>query len=224
MRLLIIEDEQTIARPLKKILERKGFAVDYAEDGTSGLKSAQMNTYDCILLDLNLPGIDGITLSDTLRKTNDTTPIIMVTARSQTFNKIEGFDSGADDYVTKPFNINELVARINAVIKRSSRNKEEVLRFDTIALTPEKNTARVTDKKGNTKEVDLSNKETGILEYLLRNKEKIVSAEELLEHVWDEEVDMFTETIKTHIKTLRKKVDPRKKIIKTIRGKGYTIR
>jgi DNA-binding response OmpR family regulator len=223
MRLLIIEDEENIAKPLKKTLESKGFAVDYAVDGVEGLKRAQTNTYDCILLDLNLPEIDGIELAKKLRGQNDTTPIIMVTARSQTLNILEGFEHGADDYVTKPFDLEELIARINAVIKRDSRNKTETLTAANLQLIPEENKV-IKLKNGEPEtEIILSNKETGILEYLIRNKGKIVSAEELLEHVWDEEIDLFTDTIKTHIKTLRKKVDPDKKIITTVRGKGYRI-
>jgi DNA-binding response OmpR family regulator len=228
MKILIIEDEQDIVKPLKRYLEQNGFAVDYAEDGEKGLFLSNRNDYDCILLDLNLPKIDGIELAKQLRDRNNITPIIMVTARSQMYNKLEGFDSGADDYVTKPFNLEELVARIKAVIKRNSKNKNKELILlrksyegqGNLELNPEQN--KVIDKKTK-KEIELSNKETGILEYLIRNKGKTISTEELLEHVWDSEIDTFTDTVKTHIKTLRKKIDPKKKIIKTIRGKGYLI-
>ena len=220
MRLLIVEDEQALVKPVKKFLEKKGFAVDTTDNGKDALEYAVETQYDCILLDLNLPQIDGITVANTLREEEVKTPIIMVTARSQIYNKLEGFDNGADDYVTKPFDLNELTARINAVIKRSSRNSEEILTFGEYEVHIENN--KVIDmKKG--KEVILSNKETGILEYLLRNRGTIVSSEEILEHVWDREVDMFTDTIKTHIKTLRQKIDPHKKYIKTIRGKGYIL-
>lgn len=222
MRILIIEDEENLAKPLKKCLENRGFAVDYAQEGKTGLKLAQTNEYDCILLDLNLPEVDGIEIARQLREQENTSPIIMVTARSQIFNKLEGFDHGADDYVTKPFDLEELIARINAVIKRSSNNKIERLVAGNIELIPDKNSVNI-DQEGNSSEITLTTKETGILEYLIRNKGKIVSAEELLEHVWDQEVDLFTNTIKTHIKTLRKKIDPDKKLIKTVRGKGYRI-
>jgi len=218
MRILIIEDEKDIALPLKKSLENKGFAVDFAEDGKRGLELAQINGYDCILLDLNLPEIDGIEVAKKLRGDQNTTPIIMLTARSQVYNKLEGFETGADDYVTKPFNLKELIARINAVIKRNSNNKSESLKIDNLELFPERNIVKNAEN-----EIELSNKETAILEYLIRNKGKIVSTEELLEHVWDSEINTFTETVKTHIKTLRKKIDPSKKVIKTIRGKGYMI-
>lgn len=219
MKLLIIEDEQNIALPLKRVLEKQGFAVDYAANGKEGLESAEINNYDCILLDLNLPEIDGIELARRLRDQDNSTPIIMVTARSQIYDKLTGFDHGADDYVTKPFSTEELIARINAVIKRNSVNKQEELTASGFKLVPAQN--KVVFESG--KEELLSNKETNILEYLLRNRGKAVSTEELLEHVWDSEVDLFTETVKTHIKTLRQKVDPQKKLIKTIRGKGYLV-
>ncbi len=223
MKILIVEDEIDIADPLKKILEGRGFAVDIAEDGKIGLSSSEMNDYDCILLDLNLPEIDGIEVAEQLRKIKNT-PIIMVTARSQIENKLEGFSKGADDYVTKPFNIEELVARIKAVIKRKSENKSEKLLCGKFQLIPEQNCAVKFDGDGaEIEKVSLTTKETGILEYLIRNKSRIVSSEELLEHVWNDEVNLFSETIKTHMKTLRIKIDPGKKLIKTIRGKGYII-
>lgn len=219
MRLLIIEDEEAIVEPLKRGLENAGFAVDAEFDGKSGFETAQINEYDCILLDLNLPEIDGITISKKLRKEKITTPIIILTARSQIYDKLEGFDNGADDFVTKPFNLNELVARIRAVIKRNSINKTEHLEFEGNIFTPANNVVKLE----NNSDIILSNKESAILEYLLRKKGHTVSQEELLEHVWDSEIDTFTETVKTHIKTLRQKIDPSKKIIKTIRGKGYLI-
>ena len=139
MRLLIVEDEEALVKPVKKFLEDKGFAVDSVDNGKDAIEYAVETQYDCILLDLNLPEIDGITVANTLRKEEVKTPIIMVTARSQIYNKLEGFDSGADDYVTKPFDLNELVARINAVIKRSSKNSEEILTFGEYEVHVESN-------------------------------------------------------------------------------------
>lgn len=221
MKLLLVEDEANLRKPVKYFLERNNFLVDEAEDGKQALEMVEMNEYDCILLDLNLPEIDGIEVAKRIRAMNNLTPIIMETARSQVYDKLKGFNQGADDYVTKPFDLKELVARINAVIKRSSLNKEENLVFGNNEVFPEKNVV-IDNKTG--KEISLSNKEMGVLQYLLRNEGNIISAEELLEHVWDREIDMFSETVKTHIKTLRKKVDPKKKYIKTIRGKGYCIK
>jgi DNA-binding response OmpR family regulator len=219
MRILIVEDEPTLLKLEQRFLEKRGFVVDGVETGQEAESILKLNRYDCILLDLNIPEKDGLTLSKQLRREGDSTPIIIVTAKSQIYNKLEGFDSGADDYITKPFDMKELVARVNAVIKRSSLNQEEILKVGGLKIYPEKNIVLE-----NTREMELTNKEMGVLEYLVRNEGKIVSSEELLEHVWDSNVDMFTDTVKTHIKTLRKKVDSRKKLIKTVRGKGYVIR
>lgn len=222
MKILIIEDEAGIAIPLQKTLQKHGFAVDYVEDGKKGLALSRQHQYDCVLLDLNLPEIDGLTVAQLMRKSANTTPIIMLTARTQLYNTLEGFGAGADDYITKPFHLEEVIARIHAVIKRSSRNRAQQLKFGQYTLLPEKNIVQVDTVNG--KEYStLTTKETAILEYLLRNNDRIVSTEELLEHVWDREVNVFTDSVKTHIKTLRKKIDPKKKLIATIRGKGYQI-
>jgi DNA-binding response OmpR family regulator len=219
MRILIVEDESTLRRLEKNFLEKKGFVVDDVDNGQEAVSKVEINEYDCILLDLNLPKIDGITVAKKIREKGDNTPIIMVTARSQIYDKLEGFDSGADDYITKPFDMKELVARINSLIKRSNINQEHLLEIEDMKIYPEKNLV-----KDGEKEIELSNKEMGILQYLVRNRGRIISSEELLEHVWDSNIDMFTETVKTHIKTLRKKIDPEKKIIQTVRGKGYVTK
>ncbi len=221
MKLLLIEDEASLRKPVKYFLEKNNFVVDEAEDGNVALEMVDMNEYDCLLLDLNLPEVDGIEVARKVREKQLEVPIIMVTARSQVYDKLKGFDHGADDYITKPFDLKELVARINAVIKRSSSNKDDILAFGKYKVFPEKN---MVTSKSSEKEILLSNKEMGVLVYLLRHQGNIISAEELLEHVWDREIDMFSETVKTHIKTLRKKVDSQKKYIKTVRGKGYCIK
>lgn len=218
MRLLLIEDEADLARPLKKALEKQGYAVDWFDDGEKGYRNAKINQYDCCLLDLNLPSMDGVEIARKLREEGSDMPIIMLTARSQMYDKLEGFHVGTDDYITKPFHLPEVFARIKAVIKRSSENKDQKLMLGEYEVMVERNML-----KSDTDEITLSNKEMGILEYLLRNSGRVVSAEEILEHVWDREVDMFSDTVKTHMKTLRKKMDPEKTIIKTIKGKGYVI-
>lgn len=222
MKLLIVEDETNIALPLKRVLEQNSYAVDYAADGAKGLFLASHNQYDCIILDLNLPEMSGLEVLQQLRAKNNLVPTIVLTAKSQVYNKVEGFSVGADDYVTKPFHLDELLARLKAVIKRSSDNKSATLQFGPYTLFPEKN---LITKTVHTKPVEiiLTTKETAILEYLLRHPDRIISAEELLEHVWDNEVNLFTDTIKTHMKTLRQKIDPDKTLLTTIRGKGYQI-
>lgn len=218
MRLLIIEDEKQIADPLKKALEKRAFAVDTAEDGLAGFKIASVNNYDCIILDLNLPEMDGIEVAQKLRDDKNTTPILMLTARARQKDVIDGFVAGTDDYLTKPFDFQELVHRINALIKRNSLNKSTTLKVADLEIDID--SLKVT-KAGI--EVILNSKEYGILEYLIRNKGKMVSQEELIEHVWNENLDMFSQTVRTNIKTLRKKVDPDKTIIKTFKGRGYII-
>lgn len=222
MKICIIEDEEGIAAPLKRTLEKHGFAVDYAPDGEMGLQLATRNQYDCLILDIQIPKLNGLELMNELRSRNNATPVIMLTARSQIYNKLEGFEHGADDYVTKPFHMDELVARIRAIVKRKSENTHETLQFGECVLHPEQN--MVSRVHGSAEErILLTTKETAILEYLLRHPNRIVPTEELLEHVWDSEVNLFTDTVKTHIKTLRQKVDPDKKMISTVRGRGYTI-
>jgi DNA-binding response OmpR family regulator len=220
MRLLLIEDEEDLAKPLIKALSDYGFAVDYSNEGKSGLSKAEINQYDCILLDLNLPGIDGISISNKLREQNINTPILMVTAKHQIDDKLIGFEAGADDYISKPFNLKELTARIKAVVRRTSENKTHNLKFLNFELIPDRNILTNTRTK---QEIELTTKECSMLEYMIRNINRTISAEELLEHVWDEEANPFSDTIKTHIKTLRKKFDPHKKFIKTVHGKGYML-
>ena len=218
MKLLLIEDDPDIAEPLKKSLERRGYAVDWKDDGEAGLRYLKIYDYDCCLLDLNLPNIDGMEVLKQARESGKSTPVIMLTARSQIYDKLEGFDIGADDYITKPFHLREVFARIEAVIRRSSKNSDIVLSLGPWQLDEDRLICRDGDQ-----EVELSNKEMGVLVYLVRNQGRVVSAEELLEHVWNSDVDMFSDTVKTHIKTLRKKIDPDKVLIKTVKGKGYSV-
>ncbi|MHC1716365.1 MAG: response regulator transcription factor [Candidatus Dojkabacteria bacterium] len=221
MKILMIEDEESLRKIVKRYLEKRNFIVDEAEDGREAISKININTYDCLLLDLNLPEIDGITLSKRLKKKGYDIPTIMVTARSQIYNKIEGFEVGADDYITKPFDLSELLARVRAVVKRSSNNKEQILKLENYEIYTERNSL-LNMKTG--EEITLSNKEMGILEYLLRNKGRIIPTEELMEHVWDGDLDSFSQTVKTHIKTLRHKMDKKKALISTVRGKGYQIK
>jgi len=218
MRILIIEDEVDIADTLKIYLEKQGFAVDVKYDGNTGFSALRLNQYDCCILDLNLPGKDGMEIIHDIREVGNIVPVIMLTARSQIYDKLDGFRHGADDYITKPFHLAEVLARIEAVIRRFSDNKNHSLYLEDYEIIPTQN--RVIKDSRNIK---LSTKEMRLLEYLIRNKNRIISAEELLEHVWDDSVDMFSDTVKTHIKTLRKKIDPNKNIIKTVKGKGYGI-
>ena len=215
MKILLVEDQDELRELVKNFLLKNKYVVDEASDGDKALELLNLNRYDCVVLDLNLPKVDGIEVTKIIRKQENPVPIIMLTARSQIYDKLTGFDTGADDYITKPFDMKELLARIKAVLRRGNGNSV-LLSFADYEVLPERNIL-----KRDGREIVLTNKEMGVLEYLLLNRDKIISAEELLEHVWDREVDMFTDTVKTHIKTLRKKIDPKKKYIKTVRGKGY---
>jgi len=221
MKLLLIEDEELLAKPLISALENSGYAVDYSNNGKDGLSTAEINSYDCILLDLNLPLIDGITIAKKLREHKNNTPILMVTARHRLDEKLTGFDAGTDDYISKPFNLKELLARVNALVRRASANKNHTLGFQNFELKYDQNV--LIDKRTNNT-YPLTNKETNILEYLIRNINRTVSPEDLLEHVWNEEANPFSNTVKTHIKTLRQKFDRDKKILITVHGKGYMLK
>jgi DNA-binding response OmpR family regulator len=218
MRILIVEDENAIANPIKKGLERHNYAVDVANDGKNGYSLATINDYDCIVLDLNLPLMDGLDVAQKLRANEIMTPILMLTARSGTDNIVSGFQSGTDDYLAKPFDFRELLYRIQSLVKRKSPVQSLVLSAGDVTLNCD---SLKVFKSG--VEIRLNAKEYGILEYLLRNRSRVISQEEILQHVWNEEIDSFTQTVRTNLKTLRKKVDPDKELIKTFKGKGYVI-
>lgn len=218
MKILIIEDEVDIADPIRTLLKENRFEVDYAATGKDGLYLAMVNDYNCIILDINLPGVDGFDILHEIRREGKTTPILILSARSKMVDKMHGFTLGVDDYMTKPFAMQELLARVDALIRRSSVNTHLELTTAGLTLYVKKNI--VESKNGS---VSLTNKETVLLEYLMRNEGVYVSSEQLLEHVWASETNAFTDTVRTTIKTLRKKIDPHKELIKTIRGKGYML-
>lgn len=219
MKLLIVEDNNDIRSALKMGLENAGYTVDEAADGSEGLSLAQINEYDLILLDINLPEKDGYAIVSRIRDENTEVPVIALTARDALNDKLHGFDSGFDDYVTKPFELAELLARVNAFIRRSKPNKDLVLVYKSIELDPAKRWVKV-DKD----EVTLTKIEFNMLEYLLRNKGMVVNSAELIEHIWGEDADLLDPPIRSHIKNLRKKIgDKDLTIIQTIPGVGYKI-
>ena len=218
MKLLIIEDEKQVADNLKEGLEQHNYTTDIAYDGREGQHLVQEYEYDIIILDLMLPDIDGEDLCRKLRDEGNKSFILMLTAKKQLNNIIGGLDCGADDYLTKPFEFSELLARMRALLRRSSEHKTNILSVLDITLNTEKEEVKVGDS-----EVRLTRKEYMILEYLLRNKGQLISRNQLLEHAWDRNVDIFTNVVDTHIKNLRKKLGKSGKIIKTIYGSGYRI-
>jgi two-component system copper resistance phosphate regulon response regulator CusR len=219
MRILIIEDDKEVSQFLKMSLEAESFIVDVAPDGEKGSYVARCENYDLILLDYLLPKKDGFEVCQELRKNGITAPIIMVSVKKETPLKVGLLNLGADDYITKPFLFDELLARIRAVLRRQPTLKPTILTIGDLTLEP----AAQRTIKGR-KEVYLTRKEFILLEYLLENRGKVVSRGMILEHVWNRESDPFSNTIEAHILNLRKKIDSgKKKLIHTVPGRGYKI-
>ncbi|MDP3804388.1 MAG: response regulator transcription factor [Candidatus Omnitrophota bacterium] len=221
MRILVIEDEKKIADFIRRGLKEEGYAVDAAYDGEQGQFLAKTNTYDLILLDLMLPRIDGLTLCGNLKKEGIAIPIIMLTAKDTVEDKVAGLDAGADDYITKPFVFEELLARVRAVLRK--KGSKEATKLEVEGLKLDLITHRVTRQD---KEIILTAKEYALLEYLMRNAGSIVTRTMISEHVWDIDFDTFTNVIDVYINYLRNKIDTgqKKKLIHTIRGRGYTLK
>lgn len=220
MRLLVIEDEEDLAFALKYGLKKQGFAVDTAQDGAFGLQLYEENDYDLILLDLNLPVMDGLSVLSAVREKDKLQRILILSARDSVESKIAGLDLGANDYLPKPFDFGELCARIRALLRRSFALEPTTLSIGLLSL----DTAACRVSAGGVP-CDTTAKEYGILHYLARNAGKAVSAEELIEHLWDSEGDLFSAAIKVHISNIRKKLKAAcgEEIIKSYRAKGYMI-
>ncbi len=219
MKLLVVEDEPKLNKALVQGLQQRGFAVDFALDGEEGERLARLNGYDVILLDIMLPKKDGLTVCRNLRTLRIPTPIIFLTAKDQTAEKIEGLDVGADDYLVKPFSFDELHARIRSVLRRPALTQTDVLTFEGLHLDTRAQKVQV-----NQTDIELTLREYGLLEYFLRNVGKVVSRQDILDHVWDQFFDSFSNVVDVHIKNLRKKLPSAyAKRLKTIWGKGYRL-
>ncbi|KLU63381.1 response regulator MprA [Peptococcaceae bacterium CEB3] len=222
MKILVVEDEMSMQRALYNGLKKYGYAVDSANDGEQALEFIEINSYDAIVLDLNLPKIDGIDVLKAIRRTDKELRVLILSARTEVEDKITGLDTGANDYLSKPFHFKELEARIRALLRREFAQRDTVLAFGDFKVDTAQKCVKVKDQ-----EVDLTKKEYAILEYLFINKDRIVSAEELIEHIWDSEIDMFSNSFKVHINSLRKKLAEHvggKEIIKNTRGVGYSVK
>lgn len=221
MHVLIIEDDSLIANNIQKMLQGVGITSTIASTGEDGIFQAETETYDVIILDWMLPGKQGNEVCKIIRKKDNKTPIIMLTAKSQLDDKIEGLDTGADDYLTKPFAMEELIARVKALIRRKSGKTVSPI-LTVLDLSINTNTHEV--KRGD-KIIPLAPREYSLLEYLVSNKGKAVDRDALLHHVWGEHIDPFSNTVDVHIRYLRKKMDDKfaKKLIKTVKNKGYAI-
>jgi DNA-binding response OmpR family regulator len=220
VRILVVEDEHKIASAIKKGLEQERFAVDIAYSGVEGFDLAATEDYDCIILDLMLPEMDGFEFCRRLRQEKIQTPILILTARGNLDDKVQGLELGADDYLTKPFSFEELLARVRALIRRPRNLVDPVLKVADLEL--DTNSFEV--KRGKRK-ILLSKKEYAVLEYLMRNEGKILTKEQIISHVWDYDADILPNTVEVFIKNLRRKIDRpfSRHLIKTIRGFGYKI-
>ena len=220
MRLLVVEDEEAMAASLRWGLQAEGYAVDVAENGEDGLWQAQQNAYDVILLDVMLPGLDGYQICRQLREQGLWTPILMLTAMDEDLDQAEGLDSGADDYLAKPFAYPVLLARLRALTRRAHGERPAVLHAAGLTLDP---AARRLTRQG--VPLDVNARELAILEYLMRRQGHVVSKTELLEHCWDSAYDGGPAVVEVQVHRLRRKIDPPSGMptILTLRGEGYLI-
>ncbi len=221
MRILLVEDEQKVAAFIKKGLEEESFVVEVTANGNEAIDKISKSTYDLVVMDIMIPGKDGVEVCRTMRKQGILTPVIMLTGKDTIEDKIKGLDAGADDYLCKPFSFSELIARIRALLRRDNEYKGIVLRvadleFDLLS--------RRVNRAG--KVVQLTGKEYALLEFLMRNKGRVVSELEIVENVWDMSYDPVTNVVNVYIHHLRNKMDRgfSKKLIYTVRGKGYIMK
>lgn len=217
MKILIIEDDSSIRNILRLSLEAKGFVIDEAEDGEIGSYLARTNSYDVILLDNVLPKKMGGHICKEVRESGITTPIIILSGKQEVLTKIQFLNTGADDYITKPFSFDELLARINANLRRPTGLKQNILKIKDLEINFSAQTIKI-----NRQNIYLTRKEFSLLEYLATHKDIVVSRGQILEHVWDMSVDPFSNTIETHIMNLRRKLkDVKRNLITSIPGRGY---
>jgi two-component system OmpR family response regulator len=221
MRVLVVEDETRVASAVKRGLEAEGFAVDVALTGTDGLWLAQENDYDVIVLDIMLPGMNGYRICSTLREGGNWTPILMLTAKDGEYDEAEALDTGADDYLTKPFSYVVLVARLRALLRRAGRSETVIYEAGDLRLEP----ALHRVWRGDT-EISLTAREFSVLEYLLSRAGDVVSKRDILEHVWDFDFEGDPNIVEVYVGRLRRRVDEpfARRAIETVRGAGYRLR
>ena len=220
MRLLIIEDERKIARVIAEALKRETYAVDAVHDGEEGFNLADSQPYDLLIVDRMLPGMEGAEIVKKLRKNGKNMPILFLTALGTTEDKTFGLDAGADDYLVKPCAIDELLARVRALLRRPPIQQPDVLKIADLTIDKQQQTVI---RAGKT--IDLTSKEYALLEYLMQHPNQILSKETLIDHVWDFDADILPNNVEAYIKNLRQKIDKpfKKQLIKTVRGFGYRI-
>ena len=222
MRILVVEDDKKIASFVKKGLEAAGFAVDHAPDGEEGLHLALTEAYDAAIIDLMLPKLDGLTLIDSIRKNKINTPIIILSAKGSVDDRVRGLQTGSDDYLTKPFAFSELLARVQALIRRATETSEPT----TLSLADLSMDLLTREVFRSEKKIELQPREFSLLEYLMRNAGKVVSKTMIMEHVWDYHFDPQTNVVEARVSRLRDKIDKDfgTKLIHTVRGVGYVLK
>ena len=224
MRILVVDDEVELAEAVARGLRREGYAVDVAHDGTAALDKAALTPYDLVCLDLTMPGIDGLEVCRRLRddppEEGDPPRVLMLTARDSIDDRIEGLDHGADDYLVKPFAFGELSARVRSLLRREAARSTAVLRVGELELDETRHRARRGER-----ELELTAKEFSLLRYFMSHPEQVLSQEHLLEHVWDEHADPFTNTVRVTVGTLRRKLSEGDEpvLIETVIGSGYRL-
>src|SRR3989344_225189 len=223
MRILIVEDEEKLAQSLKKGLEKEGYAVDYVVEGEAGQRRIEMNNkeYDLVILDLMLPKKDGFEILKNVRNEGITIPILVLTARDATDDKVTALNDGADDYIVKPFSFEELLARVKALLRAPEPMIPNEIKIKDLILNI---ASRKAFRRG--KEINLTLKEFGLLEYLMRHPNQVLTREQILDHLWDFAFDSFSNVVDVHVKNLRKKIgsEHNEKLLETIRGVGYKIK
>ena len=221
VRILIVEDDPKAARFVKQGLQEEGHVVDVAADGKEGAQCAHINTYELFILDIQLPGMTGLELARDLRGSGIETPILMLTARDSTQDVVRGLDAGADDYLTKPFAFDELLARVRALTRRQVAGPAGLLRYGDLEMDRLARSVKLAGRS-----VDLSPREFRLLEFFLLNPEQVVTRTRLLEKVWDMTFDPETNVVEAHISNLRRKLEERGilRLIQTVRGAGYALR
>jgi DNA-binding response OmpR family regulator len=222
MRLLVVEDEHKLARVIKKALESDGYAIDVEYDSSAGFAMASTEPYDALLVDRMLPGDykDGVEMVKSLRANKTYTPALILTALGDVSHKTEGLDAGADDYLVKPFAIDELLARVRALLRRPPHQMPTILTCGKLSFDTATRTATFSEQP-----ISLTTKERGLLEYLLSASGRAVSKEQIIAHVWDFDADVLPNTVEVYIRSLRKKIDARFNVryIKTVHGVGYKM-
>jgi heavy metal response regulator len=221
VRILIVEDEKKVASFIKKGLEEEGYAADVATDGEEGLALGLTRVHDLIILDIRLPKMDGLHVLQALRHDRVTAPVLLLTVRATVEDKVLGLDAGADDYLTKPFAFQELVARVRALLRRRTEGEPTVLCIGDLTLDPARRTVTRGDEK-----IDLTPREFALLDYFMRNPGRVLTRTMIAEHVWDYSFDTSTNVIDVYVNYLRKKVDAGRepKLLHTIRGVGYVLK